>query len=365
MKRRLIHLGALLCALIVPLLTPALPPAAAATAPSSVTGTVTYVSWSLLTLQTPGRRMGLINAMSATANAITRADYPYVWAGGHAAAGMASPGSRGHVVGFDCSGSVAAVLAGAGLWPAGSPVPSDAGVIDQLLAERLIARGPGAAPDSVNLYDDRGAHIFMSIDGRFFGTSDGVGGGSRRGGAGWLDDGAPDAYSRAYRVYHVLPSVLRDRTSYGHSYTFQLGSAQSLLDGVQAGDRVTVGYLPAMGGVLALQTLTFPGAVAVDGAVTSYDPGSASLVLQTLGGQLTISTTRMENSAGALQPGDGLQVVYTRSAGSLLARSITLTAQPTAPTDGSTFPPDGPSGSSGSAGGGAAAGSSWAGPAPS
>ena len=152
-------------------------------------------------------------------------DYPYVWGGGHATAGVASvglrggPGANGRRIGFDCSGSVAAVLAAGGLWPAGGGVPGDLGVIQQLLAEHLIAPGPGRTPTEVTLYDEPGVHIFMNINGRFFGTSDGAGGGSRKGGPGWLDDGAPDAYSRAFRQYHVLPGVLRDSTIYGHTYT--------------------------------------------------------------------------------------------------------------------------------------------------
>ena len=61
------------------------------------------------------------------------------------------------------------MLADAGVWPAGSGVPADNGVIAQLRSEHLIARGTG----TVTLYDGPGVHIFMSIEGRFFGTSDG------------------------------------------------------------------------------------------------------------------------------------------------------------------------------------------------
>lgn len=86
----------------------------------SATGTVVAVSSSSFTIQTAGRRIGVVNAMSAAANGITRRDYPYVYGGGHAQAGTPSigirgPGYNGRRVGFDCSGSVAAVLASAGL----------------------------------------------------------------------------------------------------------------------------------------------------------------------------------------------------------------------------------------------------------
>ena len=205
--------------------------ASAQAAPAQAGGTITALGPSWLTIQTSGRRTGVVNAMVAAANAVTRANYPYVWGGGHPEAGVASASGRKRAVGFDCSGSVAAVLAGAGVWPAGGPVPNDAGVISQLLQAGLIARGPGRGPVEVTLYDHPGVHIFMNIDGRFFGTSDGGGGGSAKGGAGWLADGASDAYNRAFRQYHVIPSVLRDRTTYGHSLTFQTAATPTLVAG--------------------------------------------------------------------------------------------------------------------------------------
>ena len=64
------------------------------------------------------------------------------------------------------SGAVAAVLTRVGLWPAGSGVPNDAGMISALLRNRLIAAGPATAPDGVTLYDHPGVHIFMNINGR-------------------------------------------------------------------------------------------------------------------------------------------------------------------------------------------------------
>ena len=193
----------------------------------SATGTIVTVSGNSFTIQTPGRRIGVVNAMTAAATRITTHDYPYVYGGGHAEAGTASigmrgPGFNGRRRGFDCSGSVAAVLAAAGLWPAGGGVPSDAGIIAMLRSEGLIVRGVGKGPVAVTLYDHRGVHIFMNIDGRFFGTSDGAGGGNRRGGAGWLDDGAPDASRRVYKPYHFLPSVLRGSTSSGHMLSCQV-----------------------------------------------------------------------------------------------------------------------------------------------
>jgi hypothetical protein len=323
----------------------------------TATGTVTATGWASLTIQTAGRRMGVINALTSAATSVTAQDYPYVWAGGHAQAGVASVGSKGpgytgHTRGYDCSGSVAAVLAGAGLWPAGGSVPNDAWVIRELLQQGIIARGAGTPPDEVTLYDDPGVHIFMNIDGRFFGTSDGGGGGSRKGGPGWLDDGAPDAANRAFKQYHVLPSVLRDRTTYGHSLSFLTGSAGGLAAGAQVGDRVQVGYTGTNQGSMTLQALTFVGSTTTSGAVTAVATDGSSFAIQTAGGQsTTFSTGSVPSLAGGLQVGDQVQVTYTKRAGVLTARVVSVTApavtpqptasQPTAAPQPTGAPPTG------------------------
>ena len=233
----------------------------------------------------------MIDALTRSADAVAAGNWPYVWGGGHAQAGIAGvggrgPGYNGKRRGFDCSGSVAAVLAGAGLWPAGASVPGDLGVVQQLLAERVIARGPGRAPNAVDLYDDPGVHIFMSIDGRFFGTSDG-GGGNRKGGPDWLDDGAWDSYSRIYRRYHVISSVLRSTTTYGHSYTFQTFSDPALVYGAELGDRVTVGYAQTGAGSMRATTLAFPGLRTVSGTVTALS-GTSMTVQRTSGAAVDV-----------------------------------------------------------------------------
>src|SRR5947209_12109019 len=177
--------------------------------------------------------------MTAAATSITSRDYPYVYGGGHTQAGVASVGTRrrGRRIGFDCSGSVAAVLASAGLWPTGAGVPNDAGVIAQLLREKVLARGVGTGPVEVTLYDHPGVHIFMNIDGRFFGTSDGGGGANPRGGAGWLSDGAPDASRSVYKPYHFLAAVLRSSTNTGHIISLQTGALASPAE-LELGDPV-------------------------------------------------------------------------------------------------------------------------------
>jgi hypothetical protein len=327
MRRQSLCLIALLAAL-------ALPSGALAAQTPTLTGTVTAISPSSLTIQAAGRPTGMIATMIATADAITKRDYPYVWAGGHAQAGVPStgspgPGYNGHRVGFDCSGSVTAVLAGAGLWPAGSPVPGDADVIGQLLQDHLIAPGAGTAPDEVTLYDHPGVHIFMNINGRFFGTSDG-GGGNSKGGPSWLDDGAFDAADRAFKRYHVLPSVLND-TAYGQSFTFQLGPNAAITTGFVLGDDVQVGYRQAGNGTMTARTLGYAGAVTTDGIVTSTAADGSSFRIDTAHGQgLTLSVGDLTSLVSGLQIGDKIDVTYTKTHGTLTARAVTVTAPPAA-----------------------------------
>jgi hypothetical protein len=324
------------CALILALALPATAAAASARAVAngSAAGTVTALSGSSFTIQTAGPRVGVVNAMTRAANSITTHAYPYVWAGGHAQAGIASRGTKGRRVGFDCSGSVAAVLAGAGIWPAGSGVPNDAGVVASLRREGLIAPGVGTGPIEVTLYDHPGVHIFMNIDGRFFGTSDGGGGGNPHGGAGWLDDGAPDASSRAYKAYHFLPSVLRSSTNAGHIVSFQLG-ALSTPPMIELGDTVQVNYTESRAGSLFATAIAYPGSITATGTVVSISSDGSSFTIQTSSAQtLTLSLPKPE-IAQSLAVGDTVQVTYTTSASTLTARLVTVTASaPISPTGG-------------------------------
>jgi hypothetical protein len=161
---------------------------------------------------------------------------------GIASIGIKGPGYNGRRIGFDCSGSVAAVLSGAGVWQPTSGVPNDAGIIAQLLSEHLIARGAGHGASDVTLDDDPGVHIFMDIDGHFFGTSDGGGGGDPAGGAGWLDDGAPDATSHVYKRYHLLLPVIQQQTTFERILTFQTTGHATVTHGLELGSDVHVGY---------------------------------------------------------------------------------------------------------------------------
>jgi hypothetical protein len=280
----------------------------------------------------PGRATGVANALTAAANSVTKGDYPYVYGGGHAEAGVASigikgPGYNGHRIGFDCSGSVAAVLAGAGLWPTGAGVPNDAGIVAQLLRDGLIARGVGSGPLEVTLYDHPGVHIFMNVDGRFFGTSDGGGGGNPRGGAGWLSDGAPDASSPAYKGYHVLPSVLHESTNAGHSVTFQLG--QGTPGGPQPGEKVQVGYEELASGSLSATAIGYPGAITTSGTVESVAADGSSLTIQTVNGAtLTLSTTNVPDVVAGLQVDGTVQVTYTTAGSVTIVLTVDITGTP-------------------------------------
>jgi hypothetical protein len=240
------------------------------------------------------------------------------------------------VAGFDCSGSVAAVLAGAGLWPPGAPVPNDAGVIAQLLHEKLIARGPGTGPVEVTLYDHPGVHIFMNIDGRFFGTSDGGGGGSAKGGPGWLYDGARDAFSAAFKQYHVPASVLRGITNYGQALTFRTDERASLLQAAALGDRVIVTYVPGGSATMIASALEYIGAVTATGTVASIAEGSFSIRAAD-GSSMTFSTGTTGLTEG-LVTGDKVEVTYTASASEVLARKIIVTAVVPPAPEGSDLP---------------------------
>jgi hypothetical protein len=339
------RIGALLSALAVVFAAqPALVHATSAQAGTEqVSGSIAAMSGSWFTIQVGGRRTGVVNAMVDTANALTAHDYPYAWGGGHFEAGVASAaaGRKGHrhrAAGFDCSGSVAAVLAGAGLWPPGGPVPSDAGVIAQLLHQKLIARGPGKGPVEVTLYDHPGVHIFMNIDGRFFGTSDGGGGGSAKGGPGWLYDGARDAFSSAFKQYHVLPSVLKRITTYGQALTFRTDEGASLLQAAALGDRVIVAYAPGGSATMIASALDYVGAVTATGTVASIAEGWFSI--QAADGSSITFSTGTSGLTDGLVAGDEVEVTYTASAGELLARKIIVTSAAPAVPEGSD-PPDG------------------------
>lgn len=107
-------------------------------------------------------------AMMAEANKINAEHLPYAWGGGHGTAGVPSVGSASSSggppqLGYDCSGSVSAVLHAGGLLAR-----------PEVSGELMHWGLPG--PGAVTVYANP-IHTFMSIDGRFFGThgADGAG----------------------------------------------------------------------------------------------------------------------------------------------------------------------------------------------
>lgn len=157
----------------------------------------------------------VINAMVSAAADIDSQHIPYEYGGGHAHAGQPDQGDPGgnHVggygqTGFDCSGAVAAVLAAGGLWVEGSSVPASNGIVDTLLAQHRVLLGAGHGIPECTLYDTPD-HIFMRLNGEFWGTADGVGNipaGSS--GGGWIPNGQPGT---GFRVTHVPPFILGEQ----------------------------------------------------------------------------------------------------------------------------------------------------------
>jgi hypothetical protein len=265
MRRRLFIvcavIGALLLCSSALAAVPTTGPAQAQPSEEHASGIVIAVARGSFAIESGGGRMSVVNALTNAANLVTEGDFPYVYGGGHAQAGIASigikgPGYNGRRIGLDCSGAVAAVLAGAGIWQPTSGVPNDAGIIAQLRSEHLIARGAGHGASEVTLYDDPGVHIFMNIDGHFFGTSDGGGGGNPAGGAGWLDDGAADATSHIYKRYHLLLGVIRRQTTFERILTFQTVGHSTVTHGLELGSDVHVGYTQAPDGRMTAEDVS-------------------------------------------------------------------------------------------------------------
>lgn len=122
-----------------------------------------------------------VQAMIKEADQIASHHYNYEWGGGHGALGVPGSGSghgSGPGVGFDCSGSVSAVLGAAGLL--GAPMVSGS----------LASWGAAGPGQHVTIYANP-VHTYMSIDGHFFGTS----GANPGGGAGWFNGSARPGFA--------------------------------------------------------------------------------------------------------------------------------------------------------------------------
>jgi hypothetical protein len=236
---------------------PVRPAAASAPTASTVTGTIVAVNRGDFIVRTPGATRGRLDEMVSYANRLEAENLYYVFGGGHGTVGVPS-GTHGRR-GFDCSGVVAAVLAAGGLWPKGTAVPSDAGIIQQLHARKLIASGPGSGLYQVVLFDDPGKDIVMKIDGRFYGTGDGI-----HGGGGWYDEG-PLGFPHVYREYHVLAGALGESRSDANDETFTFGpgaAQQAVAREVTVGAKVQVTYGEVADSTLRAESVTHLGGTA-------------------------------------------------------------------------------------------------------
>ena len=119
-----------------------------------------------------GTAAEMIAAMIRAANRIDRQHYAYRWGGGHNSR-FAGP--------YDCSGAVSAVLRAAGL-------------ISRPMVSGEFTRWGRPGRGAVTIYANAG-HVYMSINGRYFGTSRS----NPRGGAGWFRGGP----RRGFVVVHV------------------------------------------------------------------------------------------------------------------------------------------------------------------
>jgi hypothetical protein len=229
--------------------------ASSATIEGRIVATRTYD----FTISTAGKPNDPLARMISYATALGARDYKYVYGGGHAHAGTPTGG------GFDCSGSVAAVLAAGGLWPKGGAVGSDLGLVQALESRGLIAGGPGSGPDQVTLYDHPGKTIEMSIDGRIYGV-----GGDAKGGPGWVDDSSVSKSD--LRQYHILPRALHAGRSdaYDVTFSYRLTRAQYKISReLRVGAKVSLSYSNGALGMLELNSISNIGGTPFRGQTTS------------------------------------------------------------------------------------------------
>jgi hypothetical protein len=211
--------------------------ASAATIKGTIVATRTYD----FTIRTAGKPNDPLAKMISYATALGAKDYKYVYGGGHAHAGTPTGG------GFDCSGSVAAVLAAGGLWPKAGAVGSDLGLVQALKSRGMIANGPGSGADQVTLYDHPGKTIEMSINGRIYGV-----GGDAKGGPGWVDDSLVSKSD--LREYHILPRALHaaQSDSYDVTFSYRLNAAgYKISKELRVGSKVSLSY--SNGGLAMLE----------------------------------------------------------------------------------------------------------------
>jgi hypothetical protein len=159
----------------------------------------------IATIATAHDGSGIMGRCWAEANRIDSQHYPYSWGGGH------NPSFSGP---YDCSGAVSAVLHAGGLL--GSPLVSGE-------METIGKPGPGR----ITIYANA-KHVYMSLDGHFFGTSR-----SNPGrGAGWFNGAARDGF--VVRHFDVTGSPI---------HTFTVGGPPPALGGGPSPSGPTAGWI--------------------------------------------------------------------------------------------------------------------------
>jgi hypothetical protein len=134
-----------------------------------------------------------LQQLVAVANEIAAMRIPYCWGGGHATTPGPSPGSWCQSLagarifgdpqaGLDCSGAVRWLLASVGV--------TDPGPIGSGAFGSWLAPGPGA---HVDVYYNQ-AHVFVTVDGRVWQTSDA----NYRGGPAWTAPRSTVGFTRAH-----------------------------------------------------------------------------------------------------------------------------------------------------------------------
>lgn len=157
-----------------------------------------------------GKRTRL-DEMISRASEISNKNYPYAFGGGHPHVGTPSMGTEhesggSFVNGFDCSGSVLAVLAAGGFVPTGSSFGTS-GEMGHVYGN-IGKPGPGPKGKGVTIYWNA-EHEWMTINGRYFSTGWNK---NPNGGAGWGSENENEwpSASGSYESMHLSSKELEE-----------------------------------------------------------------------------------------------------------------------------------------------------------
>lgn len=149
--------------------------------------------------------------MISRASEISNKNYPYSFGGGHPHVGTPSMGTETEtggalVNGFDCSGSVLAVLAAGGFVPTGSSFGTS-GEMGHVYGH-IGEPGPGPKGKGITIYWNA-QHEWMTINGRYFSTGWNK---NPNGGAGWGGENESEwpSASGSYESMHLSAKQLEE-----------------------------------------------------------------------------------------------------------------------------------------------------------